>query len=79
MGAGRARVQGAWLPVVKRRLSAISWWVQGAVAANFLGPMLLGRLFDTVGRKIMVSLTYLSSAVVAGVLALRLLGNTLTE
>jgi MFS family permease len=48
-------------------------------AGNFLGPMLLGRLFDTVGRKIMVSLTYLSSAVVAGVLALLLLGNTLTE
>jgi len=25
---------------------------------NFLGPLLLGRLFDTVGRKPMISLTY---------------------
>jgi MFS family permease len=25
---------------------------------NFLGPLLLGRLFDTVGRKTMISLTY---------------------
>jgi predicted MFS family arabinose efflux permease len=27
-------------------------------AGNFLGPLLLGRLFDTVGRKIMIGLTY---------------------
>jgi MFS family permease len=33
--------------------------------ANFLGPLTLGRLFDTVGRKPMVSGTYLASAVVA--------------
>ena len=30
---------------------------------NFLGPLLLGRLFDTVGRKPMISGTYLVSAV----------------
>jgi MFS family permease len=48
-------------------------------AGNFLGPMLLGRLFDTVGRKIMVSLCYLASAVVAAILAILLLGQTLTE
>jgi MFS family permease len=27
-------------------------------ASNFLGPLLLGALFDTVGRRIMISLTY---------------------
>lgn len=27
-------------------------------AGNFLGPLLLGRLFDTVGRKVMISFTY---------------------
>ncbi len=48
-------------------------------AGNFLGPMVLGRLFDTVGRKIMVSLCYLASAVVAAILAILLLGQTLTE
>ncbi|WP_369374072.1 MFS transporter [Streptomyces sp. cg36] len=30
---------------------------------NFLGPLLLGRLFDTVGRKIMIASTYLLSGV----------------
>ncbi|UUU33607.1 MFS transporter [Streptomyces sp. CA-210063] len=32
-------------------------------AGNFLGPLLLGKLFDTVGRKIMISSTYLLSGV----------------
>jgi MFS family permease len=31
--------------------------------ANFLGPLLLGRLFDTVGRKTMISTTYAFSGV----------------
>ncbi|GAB3893448.1 MFS transporter [Kibdelosporangium lantanae] len=31
---------------------------------NLLGPVLLGRLFDTVGRKVMISLAYLGSAVI---------------
>lgn len=38
--------------------------------ANFAGPLTLGRLFDTVGRKPMISGTYLGSAAVAVVLAL---------
>ena len=36
---------------------------------NFLGPLLLGRLFDTVGRIPMIAGTYIGSAVVACVLA----------
>lgn len=32
-------------------------------AGNFLGPLLLGKLFDTAGRKIMISSTYLLSGV----------------
>ncbi|MER6836841.1 MFS transporter [Streptomyces cellulosae] len=36
-------------------------------AGNFLGPLLLGRLFDTVGRRIMISGTYvLSGALLFG-------------
>lgn len=34
-------------------------------AGNFAGPLLLGRLFDTVGRKPMITVSYLGSAVVA--------------
>jgi MFS family permease len=47
-------------------------------ASNFLGPLLLGRFFDTLGRKPMVTGTYLISAVLAAVLGVFLLGNDLT-
>jgi MFS family permease len=48
-------------------------------AGNFLGPMVLGGLFDTVGRKVMISACYLASAAVGAILALLLLGGSLTE
>ncbi|MBW8710242.1 MAG: MFS transporter, partial [Mycobacterium sp.] len=44
---------------------------------NFLGPLLLGRLFDTVGRKPMIAGTYLGSAVVAALLAVLFTGKAL--
>ena len=43
-------------------------------AGNFLGPLLLGRLFDTVGRKPMIAGTYLVSAAMLVVVALLLGG-----
>jgi MFS family permease len=39
-------------------------------AGNFLGPLLLGRLFDTVGRKPMIAGTYLISAALLVVVAI---------
>jgi MFS family permease len=47
-------------------------------ASNFLGPLTLGRLFDTVGRKPMISFTYLGSALITAALGVFLLGNDLT-
>jgi MFS family permease len=47
-------------------------------AGNFLGPLLLGRLFDTVGRIPMIAGTYLGSAVLVAVLGLLLRGGHLT-
>jgi MFS family permease len=44
---------------------------------NFLGPLLLGRLFDTVGRKPMIACTYLGSAAVAALLAVLFTGHAL--
>ncbi|HET6551349.1 MAG TPA: MFS transporter, partial [Solirubrobacter sp.] len=44
---------------------------------NFLGPLLLGRLFDTVGRKPMIAGTYLASSAVTVVLAFMFVGDTL--
>ena len=35
---------------------------------NFLGPLLLGRLFDTVGRKLMISLTYGIAGILLGLM-----------
>jgi len=46
--------------------------------SNFMGPLLLGRLFDTVGRKPMVAGTYLLSAAITAALGFFLLGNDLT-
>jgi MFS family permease len=44
--------------------------------SNFLGPLTLGRLFDTVGRKVMISLCYLTSAALTAVLGIVLLSTT---
>jgi MFS family permease len=38
--------------------------------SNFLGPLVLGRLFDTIGRKPMITMSYVGSALVAVVLAI---------
>jgi MFS family permease len=45
-------------------------------ASNFIGPLTLGKLFDTVGRKKMISLSYLSSAVLTAALGILLLSTT---
>jgi MFS family permease len=42
---------------------AIGWFILPFAAGNFLGPLILGRLFDTVGRRIMIATTYALSGV----------------
>jgi MFS family permease len=46
--------------------------------SNFLGPLLLGRYFDTVGRIPMISVTYLGSALLVVALGVLLLTGGLT-
>jgi MFS family permease len=46
---------------------------------NFLGPLLLGRLFDTVGRKPMIAGTYLGSAALVVALAVLMLTDALDQ
>jgi len=36
----------------------VGWYILPFAAGNFLGPLLLGRLFDTLGRRPMITLTY---------------------
>jgi predicted MFS family arabinose efflux permease len=40
------------------RSDQVGWYLLPFAAGNFLGPLLLGRLFDTVGRRIMIAATY---------------------
>lgn len=41
----------------------VGWYILPFALGNFCGPLLLGRLFDVVGRRIMISSTYLISGV----------------
>ncbi|RAU42193.1 MULTISPECIES: MFS transporter [unclassified Pseudomonas] len=47
--------------------AAIGWYVLPLALGNFCGPLLLGRLFDVVGRRVMISLTYAVSAVLLSI------------
>ncbi|MCA6112892.1 MFS transporter [Bradyrhizobium cenepequi] len=38
--------------------SHVGWYILPFAAGNFLGPLVLGRLFDTLGRRTMITLTY---------------------
>jgi MFS family permease len=47
--------------------SHIGWYLLPFAAGNFLGPLLLGRLFDTVGRRMMIAVTYGVSGVLLAI------------
>jgi Arabinose efflux permease len=39
----------------------VGWYLLPFALGNFLGPVLLGRLFDTLGRRPMIAFTYITS------------------
>lgn len=43
------------------RADHVGWYILPFAAGNFLGPIILGRFFDTVGRRTMIALTYTAS------------------
>jgi MFS family permease len=45
----------------------IGWYILPFAAGNFLGPLLLGRLFDTLGRRVMITFTYGISGVLLAI------------
>jgi MFS family permease len=45
----------------------IGLYILPFAAGNFLGPLLLGRLFDTLGRRFMITLTYALSGVLLAI------------
>jgi MFS family permease len=49
------------------RADHVGWYLLPFAAGNFLGPVLLGRLFDTIGRRTMIAMTYaVSGLLLAG-------------
>jgi MFS family permease len=41
----------------------VGWYLLPFAAGNFLGPVLIGRFFDTIGRRPMIAFTYTASGV----------------
>ncbi|HEX2115476.1 MAG TPA: MFS transporter, partial [Alphaproteobacteria bacterium] len=48
----------------------VGYYIFPFALGNFLGPLLLGRLFDTVGRRIMITFTYAASGVLLALTAI---------
>ena len=44
-------------------IDRVGWYILPFAAGNFFGPLLLGKLFDTIGRKLMIAFTYAISGV----------------
>ncbi|HLW96671.1 MAG TPA: MFS transporter [Solirubrobacteraceae bacterium] len=57
--------------------SDVPYFIAMFAAGNLLGPLTLGRLFDTVGRKPMIAGTYLISAVMGVVLGVLMTSGSL--
>ena len=47
--------------------NGVGWYILPFAAGNFMGPLLLGRLFDVVGRRTMIAFTYIMSGVLLAV------------
>ncbi len=47
--------------------NGIGWYLLPFALGNFLGPLLLGRFFDTVGRRIMILVTYSVSGILLAI------------
>jgi MFS family permease len=56
----------------------IGWYILPFAAGNVLGPILLGHLFDTVGRRVMIASTYAISGILLAVTAELFSHNVLT-
>ena len=48
-------------------VDSVGWYLLPFAAGNFLGPLVLGRLFDTLGRRPMIAFTYVVSGLLLAV------------
>jgi MFS family permease len=56
----------------------VGWYILPFAAGNVLGPLLLGRLFDTIGRRIMIGSTYALAGVLLAITAYLFSSNLLS-
>jgi MFS family permease len=56
----------------------VGWYILPFAAGNFLGPVFLGRLFDTVGRKPMIAFTYAVSGLLLAATGYLFVANLIT-
>jgi MFS family permease len=56
----------------------VGWYIAAFAVGNFAGPLLLGRFFDSVGRKPMIAGTYILSGILLAITALLFNSGTLT-
>jgi MFS family permease len=56
----------------------VGWYILPFAAGNFLGPLVLGRLFDVIGRRPMIAFTYVTSGVLLAVSGYLFAEGTLT-
>ena len=49
------------------RSDQVGWYLLPFAAGNFLGPVILGRFFDTIGRRPMIAATYAISGVLLAI------------
>ena len=57
---------------------AAPWYLIAFAAGNLAGPLTIGRLFDTIGRRVMISSTYILSGVMLAVTAVLFKHGVLT-
>ena len=53
----------------KVSLESVGYYLIAFAVGNFLGPLILGRLFDVIGRRVMIAGTYLGSGAMLAVTA----------
>jgi MFS family permease len=58
--------------------SRMGLYILPFAVVNFIGPLVLGRFFDTVGRKPMIAFTYATSGLLLGIIGLLFWQNALT-
>ncbi|HEX5508666.1 MAG TPA: MFS transporter [Pseudolabrys sp.] len=57
---------------------SVGWYLLPFAAGNFLGPVLIGRFFDTLGRRVMIAFTYIISGALLAVAGYLFMRNLIT-